>query len=396
MINLSKAFAKYDLKNLNIGVLGSHSALDICRGAKDEGFQTLVVCQAGREKTYHDYYRTDGELGCVDTCITLPKFSDILETEIQQELISRNVIFVPHRSFEVYLNSDYKAIENDFIVPMFGNRYLLKIEERGVRPNQYDILDEAHIRHPRLFTDPKDIDRLCLVKVLEKERVFERAFFLVKDFTDYQKKATQKIKAGIITREQLKKAVIEEFIVGVQVNFNFFYSAHSERLELMGTDTRRQTNLDGVLRLPSWYQEEAFQYRHSGKPEGRIQNQISDSGQARMTDISYEEAGHMAVTVLESMLEDAFAMGERFVKAAQKMYAPGVIGPFALQSIITPGPPKKDIVVIDVSPRVPGSPGISATPYGSYLYGKPVGVGRRIAMEIKEAVKLNKLSKLIS
>ncbi|MBN2518340.1 MAG: DUF1246 domain-containing protein, partial [Candidatus Altiarchaeota archaeon] len=35
-------------KNLTIGTLGSHSALDICRGAKDEGFKTLVVCEKGR------------------------------------------------------------------------------------------------------------------------------------------------------------------------------------------------------------------------------------------------------------------------------------------------------------------------------------------------------------
>jgi 5-formaminoimidazole-4-carboxamide-1-(beta)-D-ribofuranosyl 5'-monophosphate synthetase len=72
----------------------------------------------------------------------------------------------------------------------------------------------------------------------------------------------------------------------------------------------------------------------------------------------------------------------------QVEYPPGIIGPFALQSIMIPGPPKKDIIVIDVSPRVPGSPGISATPYSGYLYGQSISVGKRIAMEIKEAVSL--------
>ncbi|HVF69479.1 MAG TPA: DUF1297 domain-containing protein, partial [Xanthomonadales bacterium] len=285
----------------------------------------------------------------------------------------RNAIFIPNRSFEVYIN-DYGAIENKFSVPMFGNKKLLRIEERGAKPNQYDLLDTAKIRYPKQFKDPKKIDRVCLVKVLEKERGFERAFFIVDSYEDYQRQTEQKLYLGIITEDLLKKAVIEEFIVGVQVNFNFFYSPLSNRLELLGTDTRRQTNFDGITKLPLNYQEELL----------------------KKVTISYEEASHTAVTVLESMLEQAFDMGERFVSACKKLEDPGIIGPFALQSFIIPGPPKKDIVVIDVSPRFPGSPGITATPYSGYLFGEPVNVGRRIAMEIKEAVKLNKLDSIIS
>ena len=156
-----------------IAVLGSHSALDVCRGAKDLGFKTLVIVQKGRGKTYSGYYRTQGNLGCVDEVIELEKFADLLKPEIQEELLKRDCIFVPHRSFEVYIN-DYNAIENEFKVPMFGNRFLLKAEERSVKPNQYDLLDEAKIRYPKQFNPsaggPKSIDRLCIVKVLEKER----------------------------------------------------------------------------------------------------------------------------------------------------------------------------------------------------------------------------------
>lgn len=355
-----------------VAVLGSHSALDVCRGAKDEGFKTLVVCQKGREKTYNDYYKTDNRLGCVDECLILNRYEDILSENTQKILNSNKCIFVPNRSFEVYLNSDYKSIENKFKVPMFGNKYLLKIEERGIKPNQYDLLKVAGIRFPQQFTDPKTIDRMCLVKVLEKERGFERAFFIVSDYTDYQKQTEEKIKAGIFTKEQLEKAVIEEFILGVQVNFNFFYSPIFNRLELLGTDTRRQTNIEGINKLPYNYQSE-----------------ILDK-----VNVKYEESGHIAVTVLESMLEIAFELGEKFVFACKKLYPPGIIGPFALQTIIIPGPPKKDIIVIDVSPRMPGSPGITAAPYSSYLFGFPVSAGRRVAMEIKEAIKLNKLSEI--
>jgi len=362
-------------KNITITTIGSHSALEVARGAKDEGIKNIIVCEKGREKTYAKYYKTNGDAGCVDEVILVDKFKDILNPEIQQKLIEQNAIFIPNRSFEVYIN-DYDAIENDFKVKMFGNKKLLRIEERGAKPNQYDLLDEANIRYPKQFTDPKNINTLCIVKVLEKERGFERAFFFSNSEESYKQESQRLLNEGKITQEALGKAVIEEFIVGVQVNFNFFYSPISNRLELLGTDTRRQTNLDGILRLP-----------------GSLQDKILEDHKVQ---IKYEEASHTAVTVLESLLEQVFAMGERFVEASKKFASPGVIGPFALQTMIIPGPPKKDIVVFDVSPRFPGSPGITATPYSGYLFGKSVNVGRRVAMEIKEAINNNRLEEIVS
>lgn len=375
----NKRLKKQKNSKLTIATLGSHSALDVSRGAKDEGFSTLVVCEKGREKTYNTYYKSANGIGCVDECLVLSKFSDILSETTQKILRERNAIFVPNRSFEAYLNFDYRVIEEEFGIPIFGNKFLLKIEERGVRPNQYDLLNAAKIRFPLQFKDPKDIDRLCLVKVLEKERGFERAFFLVESYEDYQRQVVEKLKKGIFSKEQLDGAVIEEFILGVQVNFNFFYSPIHKRLELLGTDTRRQTNLEGITKLPASYQLE-----------------VGAKNLLPLQNIKYEEAGHISVTVLESLLEQAFALGERFVKASQDIYAPGIIGPFALQSIITPGPPKKDIVTIDVSPRMPGSPGIVATPYSGYLFGQSMSVGRRVAKEIREAIESGKLDAIIT
>ncbi|MDD5416107.1 MAG: DUF1297 domain-containing protein [Candidatus Daviesbacteria bacterium] len=362
-------------KQYTIAVLGSHSALDVCRGAKDLGFKTLVIVQKGRDKTYVKYYKSQGMLGCIDEVIELDKFADVLKPEVQKQLLKRNCIFVPHRSFEVYIN-DYNAIEKKFKVPMFGNRFLLKAEERGVKPNQYDLLDAANIRYPKQFKNPKDIDRLCIVKVLEKTRGFERSFFLCDSYEVYTKKSDFLLQKGIISKANLENAVIEEFLLGVQVNFNFFYDPLNDRLELIGTDTRRQTNLEGVVHSPAIVQEEL-------EKAGRLQ-------------VKYEEAGHIAVTVLESLLEDAFDMGERFVATTQKLYKPGVIGPFGLQTMITAGPPKKEIIVFDVSPRMPGSPGIFATPYGMYLYGQNLSMGKRVAMEIKEALEKGELKKVLT
>src|SRR3989344_7538370 len=311
-------------KDFTVAVIGSHSALDVCRGAKDEGFKTLVVVERGRDKTYAKYFKTKGPsagsgraaLGCVDEVLYVDKFKDILSSKIQNELKRRNCIFIPHRSFEVYVN-DYNAIENDFEIPIFGNKKLLRFEERTENPNQYDILEKAGIKYPKIFKNSAEIDRLVIVKVPEKERSFERSFFICDSPQSYSQTAQTMIKEGKITKDALEKAVIEEFVLGAQVNFNFFYSKINDRLELLGTDTRRQTNLEGVLRLPSDYQSKILEKIH----------------------LKYEEAGHIAVTVLESLLENAFEIAEKFVKVTGEMVKPGVIGPCALQAVITPGPP---------------------------------------------------------
>lgn len=368
VLAMKELLKDYDLNNLTIGVLGSHSALEVCLGAKKEGFKTVVIAQKGREKTYKHYYP-----GIVDKALVLEKFKEVVKGHYVKELRRQNTIFIPHRSFEVYIN-DYDAIEKRFSVPVFGNRYLLRAEERDESPNQYDILKEGDIRYPKIFSDPKKIDRLVIVKTPEARRGFERAFFLTASYEEYKKKGEERIQKGIFSPKALKEATIEEFIIGVPVNFHYFYSPLKKRLELIGTDSRRQTNYEGLVHLPTPSQEEALKHLIP----------------------KFEEAGHFAVTVLESFLEQAFEIGERFVRTSKKIFPPGIIGPFTLQGAILPGPPKKEFVVFDVSPRIGGSPGIKATPYSEYLFGKPVSMGQRIAMEVREAVEEGKLKLLIT
>lgn len=362
----------YDKNKITIGTLGGHSALDVCRGAKDEGLRTAVVCQQGREKTYEKYYRSREGKGVVDEIILVDKFSDIAKPEVQQRLRELNTIFVQSRYFWVYCN--YKDIENRFMVPLFGSRSMLKAEERTGKDSQYRLLEKAGIKMPKRFTDPRRIDRLVLVKAAEAARGYERAFFFANNYNNYKEKIKEMIEKRIITAAAAKKAVIEEFIVGAQVNFNYFYSTLTGELELLGTDTRRQTNMDGLLRLTAAEQIEVMKHV---KPQ-------------------YVETGHVAVTVKESLLEKAFALGEQFVAAAKKLYPPGIIGPFALQAAVNPGPPHEEVIVFDISARVPGSPGIAATPYSSYLYGRPVTTGRRIAMEVRQAIRQNRLIEIVT
>ena len=373
---IANILESYSERDLTIGVLGTHSALEVCRGAKDEGLRTLVICQRGRERTYSKYYisreRFGRSVGIIDEVIVLDKFREIIDEGVQEEIRKRNTILIPHRGLCVYVG--YEAIENSLRLPIFGNRYLLKVEERGGEFNQYVLLERAGIPHPRIFRGPDEIDRPAIVKASEAARGYERAFFIVSSPEEFEERSKELLKRGLINKEALDGAVIEELLIGAYFNFNFFYSPLDDEIELLGIDMRRQTNIDGIVRLPATQQLEALRY----------------------LEVRNIEVGHVACTIRESLLERAFELAERFVRAARELCPPGVIGPFALQSVVLPGPPHEDIVVYDVSVRVPGSPGIKFTPYSEYLWGAQMSVGRRIALEIKEASKRGMLEEVVT
>ncbi len=360
---IKKVISKYDAREIRIGVLGSHSALEIAHGAKQEGFETVVICQNGREKTYTKYYK-----GLFDNVLLLERFAEITKDEHLQKLRELYTILVPNRSFSTYVG--YEDIEEKFSVPLMGNRYMLKTEEPNVPRNQRFLLMESGISVPKVFQSNKEIDRLAIIKVPEIRRKIERAFFYASSPEEFEKKAERRIRKGIIGREDLEKAVIEEYVIGAKFNANFFWSPLTGDLDLLGFDRRVQTDLDGVLDLP------ASEQLHLGIPTQNV------------------EIGHFGLTMRESQIEKIFDAGERFVNVCKKEYPPGIIGLFALQGAIT-----KDLkfYVFDVSPRVPGCPCVEPTsPYMKYKYGMEVGPGRRVAIEIKQAMKDNRLEEIVT
>jgi 5-formaminoimidazole-4-carboxamide-1-(beta)-D-ribofuranosyl 5'-monophosphate synthetase len=375
---VARALAAYDLSRLTLCSIGSHSALDVASGARAQGLRNLIVTAKGREKTYARYFvREESPVGrgCVDGVLELHDFPEILNEDVQRRLLEQNVVFVANRSFEVYLHQrfGYDEIERRMLVPFFGNRHLLRAEEREPgSTDQYALMRAAGIRHPRRFASPDDIDRLVMVKAPHARVSFERAFFLASSPEEYRATADHLMDEGILSATGLAAARIEEYVLGPSVNLNLFYSPILGELELSGTDTRRQTNLEGFRSVPPAALEAV-----------------------REITMRLEEVGHIATTVVESMLEPAFEMGERFVRAAREAQPPGVIGPFALQCIVAAGPPK-ELVCYDVSLRVPGSPGTRFTPYSAYRWGRDVSVGERIAMEVVMARDTKRLQDVLT
>ena len=372
----------YDRLKLRVGMTASHSALDICDGAIEEGFPTVAYCQKGREKTYSEYFKTQrttsGRVrrGMVDKSIIMNSFNDVMNPDMQSEMRKRNVVYIPNRSFTSY--SSIGDVENKFHVPMFGSRNMLRMEERTEDQDYYWILDKAGLPYPEAIEDPQDIDCLVIVKLHHAQKKLERGFFTCASYEEYVEKSQTLLKEGTIDQESLDGARIEKYVIGPVFNLNFFYSPLEEdmpKLELLGVDWRFESSLDGHVRLPA--PQQMTMPAHQQIPEMTV-------------------VGHNTATIRESLLEEAFELGEKFITASKEHYDPGIIGPFCLQTCID-----KDMnySIYDVAPRVGGGTNVHVSvghPYGNATWRKPMSSGRRIAMELRRAAEQDRLLEVLT
>ena len=372
----------YDPSKILIAAIGSHSALDVCDGAAEEGFRTLAVCEERREAPYARYFRAvrggDGHLvrGMVDEALVLPKFKDVLSETVQERLRRDHVVFVPNRSFTSYC--DLTEIEDRFRVPLFGSRNLLRTEEREEERSYYWLLEKAGLPFPEKIGDPADIDGLAIVKLHHKVKKLERGFFTAASAKEYREKSDKLLQQGVISKEDLATARIERYIIGPIFNFDFFYSpieTQGEKIELLGIDWRFETSLDGHVRLPA-------------------EQQLTLTEEQRNPE--YPVVGQNSATLRETSLREAFDLAEKYVKATQEHYAPGIIGPFTLQTAVD-----KDLhfYIYDVAPRIGGGTNVHVSvghPYGNSLWRRPMSTGRRVAMEIRRGIASGRLGELVT
>lgn len=373
---------KYNLDDAKIGVLASHSALDTCEGAVTEGFRTVAVCQKGRDAAFSRYFRaqrdSDGNLrrGVIDDTIMLDRFGDIMRPEVQQDIMSRNALFVPNRSFTSYNPID--AVEDDFAVPLVGSRNLLRSEERGEERDYYWLLEQAGMPFPQKVEKPEDIDGLTIIKVHHKVKKLERGFFTAKDYDQFVQKSEELIAQDVLEPDFLQHARMEKYIIGPVFNLDFFYDPleeKGERVELLGVDWRFESSLDGYVRLPAKQQVEL-------EEDGIIPE--------------YTVCGHNSATMRESLLDKAFELAEKYVAATKKFYDPGIIGPFCLQTCID-----KDLKfhIYDVAPRIGGGTNVHMSvghPYGNTLWRTNMSSGRRLSKMVREAIEQERVDEIVT
>jgi 5-formaminoimidazole-4-carboxamide-1-(beta)-D-ribofuranosyl 5'-monophosphate synthetase len=368
----------YDLDDLRIGMIASHSALDTADGAVEENFRTLAVCQEGREKPYSKYFRANRDKsgrivnGMIDEVMMLKKFSHILEQENQDFLKEKNTLFVPNRSFTSYCGID--AVEDQFQVPLLGSRNLLRSEERGDKRDYYWILEKAGLPYPEPV-EAEDIKELVMVKLPHAVKTLERGFFTAASYEEYCQKADLLLRQNVIDQDGIELARIERYVIGPVFNLDFFYSPISKQIELIGIDWRFETSLDGHCRLPA--------------PQ---QLSLND----KQINPEYTVCGHNSATLRESLLEKAFILAEKYVEATQEYYSPGIIGPFCLQTCVD-----KDLnfYIYDVAPRIGGGTNVHMAvghPYGNALWRTNMSTGRRLAREVRIALENDCLEKIVT
>lgn len=330
-------------KSHKIATIGSHSALQILKGAKDEGFSTIAICLKGRERPYKLF-------NVADEIITINSYNELLK--IQDKLIKRNAIFIPHASLIAYFGID--NVES-FKVPYYGNKNILRFESD--RRIERKWLKKSGLKLPRIFENPQDIDRAVIVKFHGAQG--GRGYFLAKNERDFKQK--------IRLHPGEKEYVIQEYIVGVPMFIHYFYSPLTNELEIMGFDIRYESNVDSL-----------------GRVSARDQMALPK------IDPSYVIVGNIPVVIRESFLPRVIEMGERVIKESRKLTKNGLWGPFCLEAILTPD---EEIRVFEISARIVAgtNPYVDGSPYTWLKYNEPMSTGRRIAREIKIAIKKNKL-----
>ena len=345
---------KVNLRKI-IGTLGSHCSLQVLKGAKDEGFKTLLISE---KKRYHVYNR----FSFIDHVILVDKFRDILEAGIQNRLNDLNCILIPHGTLISSLSSD--EIES-IDVPVFGNKFILRWEAN--RSLKQKLMIESKLQILRTIKSKGEINDLCIVKL--HGAAGGKGYFLASDKKGFEEGYNKLLNDNVITDE--KQLYIQEYVKGVPVFLHFFYSPISGDIEFMGVDRRYESDIDGISRIPSKHQ---------------LDVQIEPT---------YNVIGNIPLVLRESLLDDVYQMGENFVQASERLVPPGIPGPFCLEGVYT-----KDakFISFEFSARIVAGTNlyISGSQYSNFLFENGMSMGRRIALEIKKAINKRKLDTILT
>jgi len=328
-------------KEYAIATLGSHSALQILRGGKDEGFRTIAVCKKDQCFIYRHF-------SVADRIIELSSYDELNKAE--EKLLEENAILVPHASLVAYLKQE--TIEK-IRVPYYGNRRILSWESN--RDRQREWLRRAGVNIPEVYETPEEIDGLCIVKFHGAKG--GQGYFLARNKKDFYNKIGD-----------AKEYFIQEYVVGTPVYIHYFHSVMRGELELMGFDRRYESNVDGITRIPAIFQEGLG--------------------------VTYTIVGNLPLMLRESLLPEVFKIGQRVVEASREICSPGIYGPFCLETIVAPD---LKFYVFEISARIVAGTNVfmNGSPYAYLKHGKPMSTGRRIAVEIKEAIEQDRLKEIL-
>jgi len=338
---------------VSVATLGSHCALQVLKGAKDEGLKTLLVCEKKRERLYRRF-------PFIDQLILVDSFTEILDQKCQSILEQNDSVLIPHGTLIAQMSSkQIESIKN----PIFGNKWILRWESD--REMKEKLMREAKLPVPIPVSEPSKIDKLVIVK--RQGAAGGKGYFMASNEEDYNTKRNQLISDGIISKDEV--LYIQEYAAGVLAYLQFFYSPLKEELEFFGVDQRHESDIEGLSRIP------ASQQLKSDKVP------------------SFNVIGNSPLVLRESLLEHVYEMGENFVEASKRLVEPGMNGPFCIEGVYDEN---AKFTSFEFSARIVAGTNIymDGSPYYSLLFDEQMSMGKRIAREIKNAVELDKLDKV--
>lgn len=342
-------------KRYTIATLGSHCSLQVLKGAKDEGFRTLLVCEKSRLGLYKRF-------NFIDDMIVVDKFSEILEHFCQKRLEQTNSIIIPIGTLVAYMSTE--QIES-IASPFFGNKWILRWESD--RMLKQKLMEESKLKTPKSVKSKNEIEKLCIVKL--HGAAGGRGYFLVWNKKTFEEGAEKLIERNVINSED--ELYIQEYVTGVPAYLQYFYSPLTNEIELMGVDRRYESDIDGLGRIPS-------------------KQQLGLD-----LEPSYNVVGNIPLVLRESLLAEVYAMGEKFVAAAKRLIPPGMTGPFCLEGVYDR---EGKFTTFEFSARIVAGTNlyVEGSPYSDLIFAEPMSMGRRIARELKIANKKGRINEVIT
>jgi 5-formaminoimidazole-4-carboxamide-1-(beta)-D-ribofuranosyl 5'-monophosphate synthetase len=355
---IANVLDKYDLSKLAIGTLGSHSSLNIFKGAKEEGFRTVCICKEKDAIMYKKF-------PLVDELIVVKDFTELLNEKFQEKLRKLNVVLIPHGSFTAYLSTE--ELQSSLLVPMFGNRELLHWEAN--RKEQEEWLRKAGLRLPATFKKPDEIDRLIIAKLPGAKG--GKGYFLANSPASFRKKSKEMVDRGLLHKDDVDRIHLQEYVLGVNVYPSYFSSIIRDDVEFLAVDRRYESAVDAIGKIPASEQ---------------LEIEVNPT---------YTIVGNFPIVLRESLLPELIRMGDSVHKKARELAPPGIIGPFCLETVITDD---LRIYTFEISARIVAGTnvGIGTSPYAYLKYGENMYMGRRIALEVKEAREQGKLQAVLA
>jgi 5-formaminoimidazole-4-carboxamide-1-(beta)-D-ribofuranosyl 5'-monophosphate synthetase len=327
----------------------------VLKGAKDEGFKTLLITEKKRYRVYKRF-------NFIDHIILVDNFRDILKSDIQERLNQLDCILIPHGTLISTLTSDEIESIN---VPFFGNKFILRWEaDRNLKQK---LMVESKLQVPREINSKSEIKDLCIVKL--HGAAGGKGYFLTSDQSGFEEGFHKLLNDDVVTNEN--ELYIQEFVKGVPVFLHYFYSPISGEIEFMGVDRRYESDIDGISRIPSKHQLNI------------------------PMEPTYNVVGNIPLVLRESLLEGVYQMGENFVEASGRLIPPGIPGPFCLEGVYNRD---AKFITFEFSARIVAGTNlyVSGSQYSDLLFKNHMSMGRRIALEIRNALNKRKLGKVLT